>query len=70
MAAEEKASVQLAGVPETLLWTLYNRASDARRADGLLHDPLAVQIADAIDYPFAAPLWPADGRACPPGTPV
>jgi O-methyltransferase involved in polyketide biosynthesis len=51
---EEKTSPQLAGVPETLLWPLYNRASEARRGDGLLRDPWAVKIADAIDYPFAA----------------
>jgi O-methyltransferase involved in polyketide biosynthesis len=54
VADQEKTSIQLAGVPETLLWTLYNRASEARRADGLLRDPLAVKIADAIDYPFAS----------------
>jgi O-methyltransferase involved in polyketide biosynthesis len=28
--------VQLEGVPETLLWTLYHRASEARRSDAVL----------------------------------
>jgi O-methyltransferase involved in polyketide biosynthesis len=32
----------LEGVPETLLWTLYHRALEARRPDAVLHDPLAV----------------------------
>jgi O-methyltransferase involved in polyketide biosynthesis len=43
----------LEGVPETLLWTLWHRALEARRADGVLRDPLAVELVDRIDYPFA-----------------
>src|SRR6266540_6958957 len=43
----------LAGVPETLLWTLYHRATEARRPDAVLADPLAVEVVVAIDYPFA-----------------
>jgi O-methyltransferase involved in polyketide biosynthesis len=45
--------VELAGVPETLLWTLWHRAVEARRPDAVLSDPLAIQLADRIDYPFA-----------------
>jgi len=44
--------VELRGVPETLLWTLYHRASEARRGDAVLHDPKAVEVLDAIDFPF------------------
>jgi O-methyltransferase involved in polyketide biosynthesis len=44
--------VELTGVPETMLWTLYYRASEARRPDALLRDPKAVGLVDAIDYPF------------------
>ncbi|MCP2340734.1 class I SAM-dependent methyltransferase [Actinomadura rupiterrae] len=44
--------VQLTGVSETLLWTLYHRAAEARRDDALLHDPKDVQLVDTIDYPF------------------
>ncbi|MBD0735393.1 hypothetical protein BGM09_20495 [Streptomyces sp. CBMA29] len=41
------------GVPETLLWNLYNRAAEARRPGArLLDDPLAVELVDRIDYPF------------------
>src|SRR6185295_10912605 len=43
----------LEGVPETLLWTLWHRALEARRPDAVLHDPLAVELVDRIDYPFA-----------------
>jgi O-methyltransferase involved in polyketide biosynthesis len=43
----------LGGVPETLLWTLWHRAAEARRPDAVLADPRAVQLVEAIDYPFA-----------------
>jgi O-methyltransferase involved in polyketide biosynthesis len=45
-------SVNLKGVPETLMWTLYHRASEARRSDSVLRDPLAVEVLDRIDFPF------------------
>jgi O-methyltransferase involved in polyketide biosynthesis len=48
----EKTRVQLEGVPETLLWTLYQRAVEARRPDTVLEDPKAVELLDRIDYPF------------------
>ncbi|WP_329134095.1 class I SAM-dependent methyltransferase [Streptomyces sp. NBC_01476] len=49
----ERLKVELDGVPETLLWNLYNRAAEARR-DGsrLLDDPRAVELVERIDYPF------------------
>jgi O-methyltransferase involved in polyketide biosynthesis len=43
----------LAGVSETMLWSLHNRASEARRPDGALVDPESVHIQSAIDYDFA-----------------
>jgi O-methyltransferase involved in polyketide biosynthesis len=45
--------VELAGVPETLLWTLWHRALEARREDAVLSDPQAVELVERIDYPFA-----------------
>lgn len=48
----EQVRVDLDGVPETLLWNLYQRATEARRADAVLADPRAVAVVDAIDYPF------------------
>ena len=44
--------VELEGVPETLLWTLYQRAGEARRPDAVLRDPRAVEALAAIDFPF------------------
>lgn len=47
-----KVKSRLQGVSETLLWTLYDRACEARRRDGVLVDPDSVRICDAIDYDF------------------
>ena len=43
----------LAGVSETMLWALHNRATEAARADGVLVDPDSIRIRQAIDYDFA-----------------
>jgi O-methyltransferase involved in polyketide biosynthesis len=45
--------VNLTGVPETMLMTLHNRASEARRPDTYLHDPECVRVYDAIDFDYA-----------------
>lgn len=42
----------LAGVSETMLWALHNRACEALRPDGVLVDPASVRIHRAIDYDF------------------
>ncbi|KJS63732.1 class I SAM-dependent methyltransferase [Streptomyces rubellomurinus] len=44
---------ELGPVPETALWTLWHRALEARRPDGVLVDPKAVELVDRIDFPFA-----------------
>ncbi|MEJ2884968.1 class I SAM-dependent methyltransferase [Actinomycetospora aeridis] len=44
---------ELTGVPETTLWTLHNRATEARRPDSALHDPWAVAALEALTYPYA-----------------
>ena len=49
----EKFKVDFWGVPETLLWNLYFRATEARRPDAVLRDPRAVELIDSIDFPFA-----------------
>lgn len=54
-----KMHVELQGVPETLLWTLYHRATEARRDDAVLRDPMAVEVLDAIDFPFEGRFGPA-----------
>ena len=51
--------VALDAVPETLLWNLYHRAAEARRPDTVLSDPRAVELVDAMDFPFEARFGPA-----------
>jgi O-methyltransferase involved in polyketide biosynthesis len=43
---------ELTGVPETTLWTLHNRATEARRADSGLHDPWAIEALASLTYPY------------------
>jgi O-methyltransferase involved in polyketide biosynthesis len=44
----------LCGVPETMLWALHNRATEARRQDAVLVDPDSLQIHGGMDYDFTA----------------
>lgn len=53
--------VGLTGVPETMLWTLHNRAVEAKRSDGILHDPDCVRIYDSIDYDYQHNFGKPDG---------
>ncbi|NKN34075.1 class I SAM-dependent methyltransferase [Marichromatium bheemlicum] len=50
----------LTGVPETMLWTLHNRASEAARPDGVIRDPLALRIHRTLDYDYERAFGPAD----------
>ncbi|MGK2854427.1 MAG: class I SAM-dependent methyltransferase [Microbacteriaceae bacterium] len=43
----------LTGVSETALLTLLVRATEARRADTIIDDPVAIDLVDAIDFDFA-----------------
>lgn len=45
-------TIDLTGVPETMLWTLHNRASEARRPDTFLPDPDCVRIYESIAYEY------------------
>ncbi|MFI0895277.1 class I SAM-dependent methyltransferase [Streptomyces sp. NPDC020983] len=50
----ERIRVELGGVPETLLWNLYQRSVEAARPGGrVLDDPRAVELVERIDYPFS-----------------
>jgi O-methyltransferase involved in polyketide biosynthesis len=42
----------LDGVPETILWALHNRATEARRRDGVLTDPESLRIYQSLTYDF------------------
>lgn len=52
---------RLQGVPETMLWTLYNRATEALRPDAWLQDPDAVRIYRSITYDCARSFGRPDG---------
>lgn len=56
----EVSGSELTGVPETMLWTLHNRAGEALRPDAILDDPRAIAIYQAIDYDYAARFGPAE----------
>lgn len=53
----EQVAVVLTGVPETLLWTLRNRAVESARPDSDYHDPLAERLYQQIrhHYGFGKP---------------
>ena len=53
MSNNGKHTADLTGVSETALMTLQVRAAEARRPDGLIDDPMAVHLVDAIDFDFA-----------------
>jgi len=42
----------LEGVSATTLWTLHNRATEAKRSGGVIRDPWAVTLLDTIDYDY------------------
>ena len=42
----------LDGVSATTLWTLHNRGTEAKRPDGVIRDPWAVTLFDAISYDY------------------
>lgn len=47
-----KLPVELGPVQETLLIPLYARAVETRKGNGLIDDPKAIAIVDALDYDF------------------
>ncbi len=48
----DKIKSRLTDVPETMLWTLHNRASEAMRDDSIIDDPHSVRIYQSIDYDY------------------
>lgn len=47
-------------VTDTALVTLWCRASEARRADAIVDDPMAIRLVDSMDYDFAKYKLSAD----------
>ncbi|ADT98233.1 MULTISPECIES: class I SAM-dependent methyltransferase [Mycolicibacterium] len=50
MSPTDKHSADLTGVSETALMTLLVRATEARRPDSLIDDPMAVKLVDSLDF--------------------
>lgn len=46
------SKVALQNVPETMLWTLHNRAGEARKEKGIIRDDKCLEIYDTIDYDY------------------
>ncbi len=44
---------EIVTLPETAMVTLWCRASEARRSDRIIDDPLAIRLMDSIDYDFS-----------------
>jgi O-methyltransferase involved in polyketide biosynthesis len=42
----------LEGVSAITRWTLHNRGTEAKRSDGVIRDPWAVTLFDAISYDY------------------
>ena len=51
-SSRDKIAVDLAGVPETMLWPLWSRAAETRRLNSVLYDPMSSDLVDRIDYDF------------------
>ncbi|AMO61485.1 Leucine carboxyl methyltransferase [Mycolicibacterium phlei] len=52
-AAPKVDGDSLKEVSATALWTLRNRAAEAKRSDGVIRDPWAIKLHDAIAYDYA-----------------
>lgn len=61
MKLKTERAVNLTGVPETMLWTLHNRAHEAKRPDSYLPDPECVRIYESIDYDYERSFGKPDG---------
>jgi O-methyltransferase involved in polyketide biosynthesis len=60
---QQRLKPALTGVQETMLWALYERANEAIRPDGLIHDPECVRIFNSIDYDCPKHFGPPSGRS-------
>lgn len=47
-----KIKPNLNRIPETALWTLYNRASEAKRNDSIIKDTMAIEVLNKIDFAY------------------
>jgi O-methyltransferase involved in polyketide biosynthesis len=47
------AKAEIVTLPETAMVTLWCRANEAQRSDGIIEDPMAIRLAESIDYDFS-----------------
>ncbi len=57
---ENKIETKLNNIPETMLWTLRNRAIEALRRDAIIKDEKAVKIFNSISYDYEKNFGKAD----------
>ena len=67
----EKTKVQVQGVPETMLQTLYARAQESKKPNHHIYDERAIEVVSRLDYDFskaesdkAMSLGVSRGRSC------
>ena len=48
-----KEKVNVAGVPETMVQTLYARAKETRKKNAKINDEIAVELVEKLDYDFS-----------------
>ena len=48
-----KEKINVTGVPETMIQTLYARAKETRKNNGKIKDEIAVEIVEKLDYDFS-----------------
>lgn len=48
-----KSKIDITGVPETMLQTLYARAKESKKPDHAIYDGKAIEIVDSLDYDFS-----------------
>lgn len=46
---EKKKSINLKGVPETMLQTLYARAKESKKPDHVIYDAKVIEIVEELD---------------------
>ena len=51
-----KEKVDVTGVPETMLQTLYARAKETGKPDGKVRDEIAAEIVGKLNYDFPKPI--------------
>ncbi|MEM1120391.1 MAG: class I SAM-dependent methyltransferase [Bacteroidota bacterium] len=56
----QKTKANLIEVPETMLWTLHNRANEAMRPNGIIQDDKCVEIYQSINYNYRRSFGPAE----------